>query len=100
MNFLKQLFGGSAGKPTSPFYDLVVKCNRCGEIIHAQINLNNDLSAEYSESGEQTYICRKMLMGKARCFQQIEVSLTFDANRKLVSSEVVGGAMIGEEDAS
>ncbi|MBI5349403.1 MAG: hypothetical protein HZB77_08840, partial [Chloroflexi bacterium] len=53
-----------------------------------------DLSVEYSENGEQTYICRKMLMGKARCFQQIEVSLVFDAYRKLVSSEVVGGVMV------
>jgi hypothetical protein len=96
MNFLKQLFGGFSAKPVSPFYDLVVKCNRCGEIIHAQINLNNDLSAEYGDDGSQTYICRKPLMGKERCFQQIEVSLVFDANRKLVSEDVVGGVMVAE----
>ncbi len=93
MNFLKQLFSFSQPN-ASPIYPIAVKCNRCGEIIHAQINLNNDLSVEYSESGEQTYICRKMLMGKERCFQQIEVSLVFDANRKLVSEEVVGGKII------
>jgi len=95
MNFLKQFFSFSTPN-TLPIYSISVKCRRCGEIIHAQINLNNDLSAEYSESGEQTYICRKVLLGKARCFQQIEVSLTFDANRKLVSSEVVGGKMVEE----
>ena len=96
MNFLKQLFGGFSAQPTSPFYDLTVKCRRCGETLHAQINLNNELSVEYSESGEQTYVCRKVLMGKERCFQRIEVSLVFDANRKLVSSEVTGGEMVEE----
>jgi len=96
MNFLKQLFGSFSGGPAAPFYDLAVKCNRCGEIIRAQINLNNDLSAEYGDDGSQTYICRKVLMGKTRCFQQIEVSLVFDANRKLVSEEVVGGVMVAE----
>ena len=93
MNFLKQLFSFSQPN-TSPIYSIAVKCNRCGEIIQAAINLHNDLSVEYSESGEQTYICRKMLMGKVRCFQQIEVTLVFDANRKLVSEEVVGGKII------
>jgi hypothetical protein len=97
MNFLKQLFGGFSGEPSAPFYNLKVKCNRCGEIIHAQINLSNDLSAEYGGDGSQTYICRKMLMGKARCFQQIEVSLVFDANRKLVSEEVVGGKAVEQD---
>lgn len=93
MNFLKQLL--SFSQPNmSPIYSIAVKCNRCGEIIHAQINLNNDLSAEYGDDGSQTYICRKVLMGKKRCFQQIEVSLVFDANRKLVSEEVVGGKTI------
>ncbi len=95
MNFLKKLFSFSQPN-TSPIHSIAVKCNRCGEIIHAQINLNNDLSAEYSESGEQTYICRKVLMGKARCFQQIEVSLVFDANRKMLSEEAVGGVMVAE----
>ena len=93
MNFLKQLFSFSQPN-TSPIYPIAVKCNRCGEIIRAQINLNHDLSAEYSDGGEQTYMCRKVLLGKARCFQQIEVTLVFDANRKLVSEEVVGGKII------
>lgn len=100
MNFLKQLFSGFSGEPASPFYDLAIKCRRCGEIIHTQINLNNDLSVEYGDDGSQTYICRKVLMGKERCFQQIEVSLVFDANKKLVSEEVVGGVMTGKENAN
>ena len=100
MNFLKGLFGSFSGEPAALFYDLAVKCNRCGEIIQAQINLSNDLSAEYSDDGSQTYICRKVLMGKGRCFQQIEVSLVFDAQKKLLSSEMTGGVMTGKEDVN
>jgi hypothetical protein len=100
MNFLKGLFGSFSGEPAALFYDLAVKCNRCGEIIHTQINLNNDLSVEYGDDGSQTYICRKVLMGKGRCFQQIEVSLVFDAQKKLLSSEMTGGVMTGKEDVN
>ena len=96
MNLLKKLgmlFAVSA--PSSQPYSLSVQCNRCGEIIHTQISLLNDPSVEYDEGGNITgYFCRKILMGKQRCFQQIEVTLTFDAHRRLIDQEITGGKFV------
>ncbi len=96
MDLLKKLgtlFAASA--PTSHWYSLSVQCNRCGEIIQAGVNLSNDLSVEYSEDEKVTgYFCRKLLMGKQRCFQQIQVTLTFDAHHKLVDRKIEGGKFV------
>jgi DNA-directed RNA polymerase subunit N (RpoN/RPB10) len=73
---------------------ITVRCNRCGEIIQARLNLYNDLSIQYDDTGAATYFCRKMLMGKGHCFQRVEVELTFDANRKLLNKEITGGQFV------
>jgi hypothetical protein len=74
---------------------LRVQCGRCGEIIEAPVDLRNDLSIEYDEkTGGAEYVCRKVLMGKARCFQQVEVVLRFDAGRKFVDQETTGGKFL------
>jgi len=93
---LSSLLSPSASRASQNFYRLTVQCHRCGEIIQANINLSNDLSeyGEGEEAGPAAYHCRKLLMGKERCFQQIEVTLTFDANRKLVEKEIVGGKFV------
>jgi len=93
VNLLKKLATlFAASGPSSHSYSLSVQCNRCGEIIQTQINLLNEPSVEYDERGNVTgYFCRKILMGKQRCFQQIEVTLTFDPNRKLIDRKVTGG---------
>ena len=96
MDLLKKLatlFAVSA--PHSHGYSLSVQCNRCGEVIQAQVNLNNDLSIEYGEDEKVAgYFCRKLLMGKQRCFQQIQVTLTFDAHHKLVDRKIEGGQFV------
>ena len=96
MDLLKKLttlFAVSA--PGSYGYSLSVQCDRCGEVIQAQVNLSNDLSIEYGQDEQATgYFCRKLLTGKQRCFQQIEVTLTFDAHRKLIDRKVKGGKFI------
>jgi hypothetical protein len=90
---LARLFTGRT--PGSNLYSLAVQCNRCGEVIRAQINLNNDLSVEYDDKGNITsYFCRKVVIGKLRCYQPIEVALTFDANRKLVERKVKDGKLV------
>lgn len=104
MGFLKKLaglFGSPAQRPAANLYPLNVECSRCGEIIQGQVNLSNDLSADFgaddageSAGGPTTYLCRKMLIGKARCFQQIEVVLRFDANRKLIDRQISGGKFV------
>ena len=75
-----------------------VQCGRCGEIIEAPVDLRNDMSIEYDEkTGATSYICRKVLMGKARCYQQIEVTLHFDSARRLAGQETVGGKFLPAE---
>ncbi len=89
------LFSGS-GKADSDAIWVAVKCKRCGEVARARIDLRNDLSIEYDEAGGlPTYFCRKVLMGEGgRCFQRMQVELTFDANRNVVSREVSGGQFV------
>lgn len=90
-NILKSLSGGSPAAA----YPLKVQCNRCGEILTARVNMANDLSVEYSPSGDpQSYSCRKVLMGSGRCFQSIEVLLKFDSRRNLQEKEIHGGKFV------
>lgn len=100
MGFLKKMAGlifGSAPSDSGQYY--YVRCRRCGEIIRVRLNAANEASAEYDESGNTTgYIYRKVLIGRGRCFQAIEVSMGFDAQRKLLSREVKGGEFVTEEE--
>jgi hypothetical protein len=99
MNLIKKLttLFAAAAQGGGNIYPLAVQCKRCGEVIRAQVNLSNDLSVEYDQDGKVTsYFCRKLLMGKQRCFQQIEVMLTFDAQRKLVDRKVTDGQLVEE----
>jgi hypothetical protein len=90
---LSGLFVPTAGGGN--LYSLSVQCSRCGEVIQTQVNLANDLSVEYGEDEKAAgYYCRKLLMGKQRCFQQIEVVLTFDARRKLIDRKIEGGKFV------
>lgn len=98
MGFLKQL-----GKLLNPkassdewVYWVSVECNRCGEPIRSRIDLRNDLSANYQETGNMTYFTRKILMGEGHCFQRIEVELTFDKDRKLMDRQISGGKFSDE----
>jgi hypothetical protein len=97
MGFLEKLkkFFASTGGASASLLDVVVRCNRCGEIIHGQINLRNDLSIEY-DSDDVRYFCRKGLVGSGanRCFQTVVVEYTFDANRNVVDRRVEGGTFV------
>jgi hypothetical protein len=78
--------------PAGVHYPMEVICSRCGEKITSSVNLNNDLSIVYGSSeNDVTYFCRKVLMGEKRCFQQIEIEMTFDRNRKLTGRKIKGG---------
>jgi len=75
-----------------------VKCEKCGEILRGQVDLYNDLSVQYEESGGgTTYYCRKVFVGSKRCYRPIEVELTFDKNRHLLKQEISGGIFVNEE---
>ena len=88
MCFLKNLFNSTPSKPEKRYHTFNVKCNRCGEIIAGRIDLDNNLSLNDEGNG---YIVRKGLIGGNRCFQQIEVELTFDSKRQLIDQSITGG---------
>jgi hypothetical protein len=104
MEFLKKivksLLGSGGGVRRSPMLDFDVRCNRCGEVIHGQINLNNDLSVQY-DGDYRTYFCRKVLVGsgETRCFQQVTVEYTFDAQRTVIERRVDGGRFVEPDQA-
>ena len=94
---LKKLFSGGTAEGSAPLLDVIVRCDRCGEIIHGQINLHNDLSVQY-EGDEQHYYCRKGLVGgkETRCFQEIVVEYTFDAQRQVIDRQIQGGRFVDD----
>jgi hypothetical protein len=80
-------------------YWLYVQCDRCGEKIRTRVDLRNDLSIRYGATDrDTTYFCRKKIIGGQRCFQSIEVELTFDASRQLVEQRIRNGKFISEEE--
>ncbi len=92
--------GQSSGGGRSHFGDdphtywIYAQCRRCGEPLKARINLLNDLSE--TEDGEG-WLVRKGLVGTGanRCFQTVEVTLTFDRQKQnVVESQVVGGRLL------
>jgi DNA-directed RNA polymerase subunit N (RpoN/RPB10) len=94
MGFFEKLTRFFTSKSGAPVDWIEVRCGRCGEVIRTRVNLYNDLSLEYDESGRATYFCRKVLIGEGRCFQRIQVELTYDANRRLLSREISGGEFV------
>ena len=97
MKFFKKLAQVFSPPPVeTPVYWIRARCNRCGEVIQTRVNLHNDLSLDYAESGEASYVCRKLLIGEGHCFQRLEVELTFDANRKLTNRTITGGVFVEE----
>jgi hypothetical protein len=80
---------------SAPPFVLRVQCNRCGEILEVRLNIFNDVSAEFDENGNPSgYSCRKIFQGNGRCFQRMEVHLTFDTRRRLKKTEILGGRML------
>jgi hypothetical protein len=78
---------------------LYVQCDRCGEKIRTRVDLRNDLSVRYGKTDrDTTRFCRKTVVGSGRCFQEIEVELTFDAHRQLIDRHIQGGNFISEEE--
>lgn len=93
--WVKNLLGGSGGRRQGAIMDFAVRCDRCGEVIHGQINLNNDLSVQY-QGDDRFYFCRKGLVGsgETRCFQQVIVEYTFDATRQVIDRRIEGGRFV------
>jgi len=95
MGFLKKLFSGFSAKPEKKYYVFEVRCKRCSEIIEGRVDVYNDPSVEY-ENGGNVYYCRKVLMGDGsnHCYQQVEVGLKFDTNKKVIDRTISGGEFV------
>jgi hypothetical protein len=86
-----------AAKAEERAYWLYVRCGRCGETIRTRVDLYNDLSPIYHETGV-TYFSRKVLIGQQRCYQKVEVEMNFDERRHLTERQISGGVFITEEE--
>jgi hypothetical protein len=92
--------GGSSsfGSGDANTYWIYAQCRRCGEPLRSRVNLANDPSLD--DDGE-SWIIRKGLIGSGanRCFQTVEVTLTFDQKKQgVIASEAVGGKLITAEE--
>ena len=90
MNFFQKIL---TPRPSNRgiFHIFAVECSRCGEIIHGQVNVNNDPSLEIDENGKEFFICRKVLVGNQLCFQRIEVVFKFNEARCMLDRQITGG---------
>jgi len=93
LDSLKSLFAGGGGQATGGYW-LYTRCRRCGEVIKTRLDLRNSLSS--ADGGG--YVVHKTLMGNQRCFERIEVTLTFDDNRRLLEREIMHGEFITAEE--
>ncbi len=102
MSFLKnfgKIFSTRAPDTDRALY-LYVQCNKCGEKLRARVDTYNELTPDFDGGSDQpsSYFCRKVLIGEKLCYQQIELSLKFDKNHKLVDKHIKGGKYISEDE--
>lgn len=101
MSFFQKIANLFSGKPSSQGRNLTVYVlsRRCKEPIAGEVDLYNELS-QNEEEGSSGYFTRKVLhtSGERRCFDQVEVTLWFDVNKKLVEHEVTGGTWLEAEE--
>jgi hypothetical protein len=101
MSFLKKIASAlsSRGTDEGDVLWVYVRCDKCGEMIKTRLDLTHDLTSNYSAEGRVTdYVVRKVLIGSQRCFEPIEVKLTFDPQRRVTSREIMGGQFISKEE--
>jgi hypothetical protein len=100
MSFLKKLGSIFSAAPSNSnrILNLYVRCDRCGEKLQARVDTWNELTPDYNDNSDDptSYFCRKVLVGEKLCFQPVELNLSFDKNRLLVSQGINGGKYIDQ----
>jgi hypothetical protein len=91
LDSLKSMFAGESQPQGEVIY---VRCKKCGEIIQSRIDIHNHLS----QQDDGTYLVRKTLVGNQRCFERLEVTLYYNAQRHLVDQQVVRGDFVTAEE--
>lgn len=100
MGFLNRIasFLRGSGDQERGVYRTTVRCSRCGEEIPVRINLSRELTPHYGDEEAAYYVNKGVVgSGENRCFQTIDVRLTFDAQKRLVSREISGGVLVSED---
>lgn len=95
----RQMLTVSRSSAPRKVYRTRVRCRRCGEELNAEVNLLNDLSMDYARD---MYTVRKLISGSGanRCFQTIEIELTFNKNRQLAERRIEGGEFVDEPETA
>ncbi len=92
MNFLKNLFGGKQEDPPDTGRYFYVRCTHCQRVLHTRLHPQNDLSLREDDG----YEVHKEMMDD-RCFRRITLHATFDSNKNLLTTDVMGGVFIDKE---
>ena len=90
MNFLKKLFGADGNRGDRGMY-LYVNPHRCDDVLRVRVDMSNDLSQRDDGNG---YWVRKLASGGNYKCNQVELTLYFDSNRRLVDQEIEGGKLV------
>ncbi len=99
MSFLKKFFSVFKSPETQRNYWIFVQCQHCKEILRGRVDLFNHLSIQYGEGkDDQSYYCRKVMIGGKGCYRPIEVEFWFDADRKLIDQTIKGGIFVTEQE--
>jgi hypothetical protein len=101
MNFFKsiaKLFSRTPSGSDGRMFTVYLLSRRCNEPLAGQVDLLNELSQ--TDEGAHAYYTRKLFRtsGQNRCFDQVEVELWFDQNKKLVEHQVQGGQWLSIEE--
>ncbi|MBV7335197.1 hypothetical protein KFU94_44550 [Chloroflexi bacterium TSY] len=99
MSFFKRLANLFKGTPKEDRgLAIYAFSRRCREPITGRVDIFNELSQ--SDDDTLPLYCRKVLhtSGLNRCFDQVEVHLWFDSNKRLQRYEVEGGRWLDADE--
>lgn len=95
---LLKLLGGGGGARADHGLYYYVRCDKCGEKIRFRVDSRWDLAPSYDDGDQaSSFSVTKHIVGQ-KCFRPIEVTLTFDRNRKESGRTVTGGQLISAEE--
>lgn len=95
---LLKLVGRGTTAPTDQGWYYYVRCDKCGEKIRFRVDPRWDLAPLYDgDDRASSYQVTKYIVGQ-KCLRPIQVTLTFDQNRKESGRSVTGGRLISAEE--
>lgn len=79
-------------------FELLLRCERCGEIIPLRIDRDHELQSIHAAEADEgdapvEYLLRKELVGEG-CQNMIRFTIHFDCDHGLLESEITGGEFV------